>query len=566
MNASGPQIEVRRCLSRVLLFRETVNMLLRLLRFLFGLPKPAAPRDAPSSLSGRDLSGRPATLSNRPAATTGGHALRKVVPGNGPSISDASLSGLNTNKFAPMSVDEALSSTGAADWRSAYFDSRGVIPPEDLPRIQIIDRTMVGMGLISEKELAEIHDIGRQMAQFQSAAAFIHAAGESAVRETREERQRRKEQKRAEAEQKRAILREQVQRRRATDIVFLGRGVSRGLADRRANVEKLQLAGLPLLASPADVATAMGLTISKLRWLAFHSDAPTRVHYVSFDIPRKSGGTRRLSAPHQQLAMAQHWILTNILNLVPVHENAHGFIARHSVVTNAKPHQHSSVVINTDLKDFFPSVSLARVDGLFRQMGFSPAVATILALLCTECPRQSVRFANTIYHAATGPRALPQGACTSPAISNLIAHRLDRRMSAMALKLGWRYTRYADDLTWSIAEEPSPSVGYVLARVRHIVEDEGFQMNYAKTRVQRRSQQQSVTGVVVNDRLSVARDKIRQIRAILHNAKRTGLAAQNKGQHPHFESWLAGMIGWISMVNPAQGQKLLAQFEQLRAA
>lgn len=465
-----------------------------------------------------------------------------------------------------MSVDEALSSTGAADWRSAYFDSRGVIPPEDLPRIQIIDRTMVGMGLISEKELAEIHDIGRQMAQFQSAAAFIHAAGESAVRETREERQRRKEQKRAEAEQKRAILREQVQRRRATDIVFLGRGVSRGLADRRANVEKLQLAGLPLLASPADVATAMGLTISKLRWLAFHSDAPTRVHYVSFDIPRKSGGTRRLSAPHQQLAMAQHWILTNILNLVPVHENAHGFIARHSVVTNAKPHQHSSVVINTDLKDFFPSVSLARVDGLFRQMGFSPAVATILALLCTECPRQSVRFANTIYHAATGPRALPQGACTSPAISNLIAHRLDRRMSAMALKLGWRYTRYADDLTWSIAEEPSPSVGYVLARVRHIVEDEGFQMNYAKTRVQRRSQQQSVTGVVVNDRLSVARDKIRQIRAILHNAKRTGLAAQNKGQHPHFESWLAGMIGWISMVNPAQGQKLLAQFEQLRAA
>lgn len=566
MNASGPQIEVRRCLSRVLLFLETVNMLLRLLRFLFGLPKPAAPRDAPSSLSGRDLSGRPATLSNRPAATTGGHAPRKVVPGNGPSISDASLSGLNTNKFAPMSVDEALSSTGAADWRSAYFDSRGVIPPEDLPRIQIIDRTMVGMGLISEKELAEIHDVGRQMAQFQSAAAFIHAAGENAVRETREERQRRKEQKTAEAEQKRAILREQVQRRRATDIVFLGRGVSRGLADRRANVEKLQLAGLPLLASPADVATAMGLTISKLRWLAFHSDAPTRVHYVSFDIPRKSGGTRRLSAPHQQLAMAQHWILTNILNLVPVHENAHGFIARHSVVTNAKPHQHSSVVINTDLKDFFPSVSFARVDGLFRQMGFSPAVATILALLCTECPRQSVRFANTIYHAATGPRALPQGACTSPAISNLIAHRLDRRMSAMALKLGWRYTRYADDLTWSIAEEPSPSVGYVLARIRHVVEDEGFQMNYAKTRVQRRSQQQSVTGVVVNDRLSVARDKIRQIRAILHNAKRTGLAAQNKGQHPHFESWLAGMIGWISMVNPEQGQKLLAQFEQLRAA
>jgi retron-type reverse transcriptase len=288
------------------------------------------------------------------------------------------------------------------------------------------------------------------------------------------------------------------------------------------------------------------------------------VHYVSFDIPKKSGGTRRLAAPHQQLAAVQHWILTNILNLVSPHENAHGFVAQHSVVTNASPHVGSSVVINADLKDFFPSITFARVDGLFRRLGYSPAVATILALLCTECPRQSVQLSGTVYHAATGPRALPQGACTSPAISNLIAHKLDRRMSAMAMKLGWRYTRYADDLTWSIVEQPSPSIGYVLARIRHIVDDEGFELNHAKTRIQRRSQQQSVTGVVVNDRLSVSRQTIRQIRSILHNAQQTGLAAQNRDQHPHFESWLVGMIGWIGMVNPEQGHKLQAQLDQLR--
>jgi hypothetical protein len=233
-------------------------------------------------------------------------------------------------------------------------------------------------------------------------------------------------------------------------------------------------------------------------------------------------------------------------------------------VTNAAPHVGSSVVINADLKDFFPSITLARVDGLFRRIGYSPAIATILALLCTECPRDTVTFCGTTYHAAIGPRALPQGGCTSPAISNLVAHKLDRRMSAMAVKLGWRYTRYADDLTWSIEAEPSPSVGYVLARIRHIVDDEGFSVNHEKTRVQRRSQQQSVTGVVVNDRLSVSRDTIREIRAILHNAKSTGLAAQNRNAHPHFESWLAGMIGWIEMVNPQQGGKLRTQWVELQ--
>ncbi len=532
-------------------------MLLRLLRFLFGFPKQASlPRDVPSSMAERDFFSRPGSTS---PATSTQSSVSSANPKSG-------LSGLDTDKFAPLSVNEALAATSTADWRSANFDSRSVIPPAELPRIQIIDRTMVGMGLISEKELAEIHDIGKTMAQFQSDAAYIHAQGVKAVQESREERKRRREQKKAEAEQKRQTRREQVAQRRATDIVFLGRGVSKGLADRRANVEKLQEAMLPVLASPADVAAAMGLTISKLRWLAFHSDAPTRVHYVSFDIPKKSGGTRRLSAPHQQLAAAQHWILTSILNLLPVHENAHGFVAQHSVVTNATPHVGSSVVINADLSDFFPSITFARVDGLFRRIGYSPAVATILALLCTECPRQSVRLADTVYHAATGPRALPQGACTSPAISNQIANKLDRRMSAMAQKLGWRYTRYADDLTWSISGEPSPSIGYVLARIRHIVDDEGFRLNHAKTRVQRRSQQQSVTGVVVNDGLSVSRDTVRQIRAILNNALKTGLAAQNRDQHPHFESWVAGMIGWIGMVNPEQGQKLQTKFDQVRVS
>lgn len=541
-------------------------MLLRLLRFLFGRTKPVAPlgsgsphEPAPSSLAGRDLS-QPASVK---PVTVG--LVTAPIPTSQPAIPPRSnLSGLDTDKFAPITIDEALSATSNTDWMSAYFDSRGVIPPANLPRIAVIDRTMVGMGLISDQELAEIHDIGEKMAQVSSDASFIATAVERAVTESREERLRRKQLKHADAEARRTLRREQVAQRRATDIVFLGRGVSRGLADHRSNIELLQSQSLPILSSPADLASAMDVSISQLRWMAFHSDAPTRVHYVSFDVPKKSGGLRRLSAPHQKLASAQRWILTSILNLLPVHECAHGFVAQHSVLTNASPHVGAAVVINADLSNFFPTITFPRVEGLFRKLGYSPAVATILALLCTECPRHALKLGETIYYAATGPRALPQGACTSPAISNQIAANLDRRMAAMASKLNWKYTRYADDLTWSTAGDITPSVGYVLARLRHIVDDEGFVLNHTKTRIQRRSQQQSVTGVVVNDRLSVPRQTIRQVRAILHNAKQTGLEAQNRHDHPHFRDWLAGMIGWIEMVNPEQGCKLRSDLSELK--
>ncbi len=165
----------------------------------------------------------------------------------------------------------------------------------------------------------------------------------------------------------------------------------------------------------------------------------------------------------------------------------------------------------------------------------------------------------------TGPRALPQGACTSPMISNLITRRLDRRLHGMATRLQWSYTRYADDITWSVQRAPEPSVGYVLARIRQTAEDEGFSINERKTRVLRPNQRQAVTGVTVNDRLSVPRTTVRRIRAILHNAQFSGLEAQNREGHPQFENWLCGMIGWISMVQPETGDKLRAQFDQLRA-
>jgi RNA-directed DNA polymerase len=441
------------------------------------------------------------------------------------------------------------------------FGRRDLIPPVSDPRTLLVDRAMVGFGFITPEDLAEIHKLGEQMDTVRPDLALAAVQADEAVRRDKEERAALKARKKAEAAERKRLHTEAVALRKKTDIVFLGRGVSTQLHDRRANVEKLQAAGLPLLASPADVAAALGVAVPRLRWLAFHSEAATVTHYVRFTVPKRSGGTRQLFAPHDNLAAAQEWVLTNILEKVPVHPSAHGFVPGRSTVTNATPHVRKKLVVNADLTDFFPTITFPRVRGIFKQLGYSPAAATVLALLCTESPRKMVTYAGKPFHVAAGPRALPQGACTSPALSNLAARRLDSRLSGIAQKLGWTYTRYADDLSFSCDAEAAEKVGYLLARVRHIAQDEGFAVNEKKTRVLRPSAAQTVTGVVVNERPGVPRDVVRRMRAILHRAKREGLAAQNRENHPNFEMWVRGMVAYVSMVNPKQGEPLKKALE-----
>ena len=314
-------------------------------------------------------------------------------------------------------------------------------------------------------------------------------------------------------------------------------------------------AGLPVLRSAADLAATLGLSVSRLRWLCYHTEAATRIHYVQFEVPKKSGGTRTLCAPHRMLASAQQWILEHLLAKLPVEEAAHGFVPGRSTLTNALPHSGCDIVVNLDLEAFFPSIGFARVRHLFRRLGYSGSVATLLALLCTECPRRRVVYDGTPYFVATGQRGLPQGACTSPSLCNQIARRLDRRLGGIANKLGWAYTRYADDLTFSAGPGSGDKVAYLLARIRHIVQDERFAVNTKKTRVQRKETRQVVTGLVVNAVPAVPRDTVRRLRAILHRAKSAGLASQNRDNHPNFRGWVEGMIAYVSMVKPALGEK-----------
>ena len=473
---------------------------------------------------------------------------------------------LDPGQFAPLTSNQVRR---RARWqvgslfRNPWFGRRDLIPPVSDERTALINRGMVGLGLLTPEQLVEIHEVGAQMEKLRPDLAQAASVADEAVKLDADERKRRKEQKQVEAAERKRRHAEDVARRKQTDIIFLGRGVSGGLADRRANVEKLQRLQLPVLAAPADLAKALNLPIPRLRWLAFHSEAATVTHYVRFQIPKKGGGMRELAAPHQDMATAQQWILMHILEKIPAHDAAHGFVPGRGTMSNAVPHVGRATVVNLDLKDFFPSITFPRVKGIFQDLGYSPAVATILALLCTECPRRRVEYSGKALFVATGPRGLPQGACTSPALSNLLARRLDSRLAGLARKLGFAYTRYADDLTFSGDGDAAAKTGYLLARVRHIVDDECLVVNEKKTRVQRPGRRQTVTGIVVNKRPNVPRRVTKRLRAILHHAQREGLSAQNREQRKGFEHWLGGMIAYVQMVNPDKGKRLRDAFKSV---
>lgn len=381
---------------------------------------------------------------------------------------------------------------------------------------------------------------------------------DKALAEERKRRWEASKQRRAEAKAARA--QQQEQRRaaweawRQTTIVHAGDGVSGGLANTTSNEKALVARGLPVLHTGADLAQLMGIELTALRWLTYHRRGATVVHYHRYSIAKKTGGVRYISAPKAALKEAQAWVLRNILALLPPEDMAHGFIPLRSIVTNASAHVNKTVVINLDMKDFFPSIAFRRVKGLFEAFGYSEHVATVLALLCTEPPRLAAELEGKIYYVALGERVLPQGASTSPAITNILCQKLDRRLDGLARKHQFTYTRYADDLTFS-GERPA-AVGRLLRSARAIIQDEGFTVHPTKTRVMRRSGRQEVTGLTVNARPTIAREEIRTLRAILHQAARHGLASQNRDNHPAFAEYLRGRVAFVCMVDPQRGGPL----------
>jgi RNA-directed DNA polymerase len=277
--------------------------------------------------------------------------------------------------------------------------------------------------------------------------------------------------------------------------------------------------------------------------------------YVELVIPKKSGAPRTLHAPRQELKRMQRTLLDEVLAGLPVHPACHGFVQGRSTVTNAAPHVGSAVVVKLDLRDFFPTVHFRRVRGLFLQLGYPHDVAMMLARLTTHRP---VTDGGTV----AWPGILPQGAPTSPAIINLICRRMDERLAGLAARVGATYTRYADDLTFSFRTAPEIAMGRFMWWVDQICQQEGFAEHPGKRRVRRRSNQQRVTGLTVNDKVAVPRELRRRFRAILHNCRVHGIESQAR-EHDNFPSYLRGFAAYLSMVDPERGKRYCAEVEAL---
>jgi RNA-directed DNA polymerase len=330
----------------------------------------------------------------------------------------------------------------------------------------------------------------------------------------------------------------------------------RKIRDLRSDVEQLARYGLPQWHDEEDLAQALALSVKQLQHYSIHRHRDKIRHYVTFAMPKRSGGTRQIMAPKRRLKAIQRILLRELLDRLPAPKHAHGFVKGRSIKTGAEVHVGKAVVVKLDLADFFPSVTFRRVRGWLIALGYSYPLATTLAVLMTECERQRVRLRDQLYFVPVGPRHCVQGAPTSPAVCNAIAQRMDHRLNGLAGKLGFAYTRYADDLTFS--SESAEMVAKLVHYVHKIVQTEGFQINVKKTRILRKGGAQKVTGVTVNETLGLSRKERRRIRAELHQLK----VQEGKPEVSRVHA-VKGKIAYLAMLNPAQAEALVRVYPQL---
>jgi RNA-directed DNA polymerase len=436
--------------------------------------------------------------------------------------------------------------------RLGFWPAQGTVPHD--PAEEIRRRGEL------ERQLAELREKSRKLYNEKVLIAEQRKARLLESRRKQKETKARRERERQERAQKWAA-------RKGGEIVYLGEDVSGGMSDKTPDLETLKEEGLPVLASAEELAKAMGVEVKALRFLAYNRKVSRVSHYRRFLLPKKTGGFRLISAPMPRLKQAQKWALEHIFAKLNVDPAAHGFVAGRSIVSNAKPHVGADVVVNFDIKDFFPTVTFPRVKGAIRHLGYSESVATALALVCTEPDVDEVALDGTTWFVARGQRYLPQGSPCSPAITNLLCRRLDTRLGGLARALGFVYTRYADDLTFSGRGEAAESkrVGKLLRGVADIVAHEGFVVHPEKTRVMRRGRRQEVTGIVVNDRPSVPRDELRKFRATLFQIEKDGPAGKQWGKGGDVLAAVHGYACFVAMVDPARGQPLLLRARALLA-
>lgn len=340
---------------------------------------------------------------------------------------------------------------------------------------------------------------------------------------------------------------------------------------RDGDPEHLERTGLPAFQNPQELADWLEISLGKLAWLVHRFDEAQlpaeerRAHYHFRWLKKRSGGRRLIESPKPTLKRVQQQILRQILDRIPPHTSAHGFVAGRSILTNATPHAGQRVLLKFDLENFYATVGLSRVAAIFRSLGYSREAAIWLARLTTSAlPNSAFRSKDSAQDISPYRRRhLPQGAPTSPALANLSAFSLDLRLTGLARSFGAKYTRYADDLTFSGDERFLRSLAVFIPLVEQIVREERFRTNKAKRRVIRNHSRQQVTGVVVNHQPNVARCEFDRLKAILTNCVRRGPSTQNHDHVPDFAAHLRGSIAHFIHLNANRGERLMALYDRI---
>jgi RNA-directed DNA polymerase len=337
---------------------------------------------------------------------------------------------------------------------------------------------------------------------------------------------------------------------------------------------------VPAITTSAELARFLELEPNQLDWFA---DCQTRErsapveplrHYRYHWVAKPSDALRLIEAPKPRLKHLQRRLLDEILSHIPPHEAAHGFRPGRSVTTFVAPHVGRTILLKMDLRDFFVSITSARVLAIFLTAGYPEPVARLLTGLCTNTVPLAVwnQSARVELDPARSPTAwqarrlyrqphLPQGAPTSPALANLAAHRLDARLAGLAKAANASFTRYADDLVFSGGEAFARSIARFPIHAAAIALEEGFDVQHRKTRIMRQGVRQRAAGVVINQKINITRDDFDHLKAILYNCACHGPEGQNRAGVADFRAHLAGRVAHAARLNPERGEKLMRLFE-----
>lgn len=267
-----------------------------------------------------------------------------------------------------------------------------------------------------------------------------------------------------------------------------------------------------------------------MRQLNFHCN-PNRLYnrYIIYKIPKKTGGFRSIYAPNAGLKNVQMWLNRIFEAIYTPSDYAMGFATGRNVAKNAAKHTGKNYVFNIDLKDFFPSIQQARVWKRLQlaPFNFPQEVANILAgLCCVSKPNENKELEYF----------LPQGAPTSPLLTNAICDTLDRRLAGLAKRFGLDYSRYADDITFSSMHNVYAENGEFMTELKRIIEDQHFTINDKKTRLQKKGSRQEVTGLIVCDKVNTTRRYDKEIRSLLYIWERYGYSVAFSRFYPRYKA------------------------------